>query len=216
MDKWTEEERDFLRDIEEQIEDDFTSQGIICIKLLQRIAELLRIKVCLEQEFLPSFEAKLDTIIEQLNTKIALETPPVPTVECCASIFGEGEGQVTPGQTGNLNISVCFDCPPTVLPTDFFVYEVFSGGGPSVREVRSININTLTCNVNPDTGDGTINMTGTALIRTGVGGQFKSGDFDLTLNVDNFNVVSFTINADNITDTVTGIPSGDIEVVLCL
>lgn len=171
-------------------------------KKLDRIIDLLKRKV--EQE---------DIIIDQLDTKIALETPQPPVV-CQCQVTGTGTGDLLtpPAFTGQLDIDVCPQC--TVMNSNF-MYNAFNPANQSVREVRGITFNEVNCDLDPATNDGSVNITGTGLIRVGIGGPFRAGDFILNLVVINLSVSSFTIVANSVSDTVINIPANSITVADC-
>ena len=180
-------------------------------KKLKKIIKLLETKVEQEDTIIEQLDTKIEqqeTIIEQLETKIELETPQ-PVIDCQCTVIGFGSGPIPPNRA-QLIIEVCPDC---TIQDSSFDYNVFNPANQSVRQIISVSFNQVICNLN-DNGDGTVLITGTSLVRVGVGGPFRTFPFTLQLNVNNFTVSSFTINAGPVNDTVI-IDTGVIEVEEC-
>ncbi|ACL69896.1 hypothetical protein [Halothermothrix orenii] len=185
-----------------ELEEDIIDRLDTKIELEEDIIERLDTKIELEEDIVD----RLDTIIEQLEVKIGLETEQ-PEVDCECAVVGIGTGQVVQGQdTGTLNISVCEDC---TIDNSFFMITILNPEGMPLRRINSVTFETEECDLTD--GDGTVTITGTAEVRVGQG-TTRLQDFTLVLDVEDFNVTSFTITTDNVTREVENIPPGDIVV----
>lgn len=236
----SEEEKKLLEELEEELNKEYTAEGFRDLnRLLEIIACLLKKKVLIEKDGFLSLEGKLETIIDKLNTKIrleraindklstkisqqdtitgllaqkvALETPQPPGVVCECRVIGTvtSQGEPNPAETAVLSINVCADCETTQGST--IVYDVFNPQDKSIRQVVAQSIETFDC----DLEGGVVVISGQALIRPGVGGQPRPGEYELTLNLTENQVDSYTIEFDNRTDEIESITLGSITVESC-